>query len=400
MLRFLLILVIIASSSISGIAQTNAVEFYKARVQQLKTIKTGAYEMTTAIKHPFKTDTLTFQGQGFFERQLINDSSFFKIHTNVSRFNTSHFYNKEKNTFHIVNHNNKLIEEWKDLPNNQLQTDKFIFGPIVLLDFFSQQQTWADSTWLEIDSISNAKVLCFLDKESVPTSEIRIANDLTKIYFNQNGLPFRVTNSMDWVDYGTNQYSNKEIHFLRLNIPPLLNIEETYAQRGYSYIDGLEQDKALDKKRDSLQIKLGATAPSWEATTYSGETIDLDSLSGKLIVLDFWYKGCFPCMQSMPLLNKLHDKYSNKGLTIIGINPYQSDATKMLPFLEQQEMKHPNIYSNTLPSLYGVFSYPTYVFLDQNLKVLRIQKGYSKEETSADFENWISNYLEKGNTNQ
>jgi len=61
-------------------------------------------------------------------------------------------------------------------------------------------------------------------------------------------------------------------------------------------------------------------------------------------------------------------------------------------------MTHPNIYSKSIPKSYGVFAYPTYIFLDENHKVLRVQKGYGKEETDHDFENWIINYLEKENS--
>lgn len=142
-------------------------------------------------------------------------------------------------------------------------------------------------------------------------------------------------------------------------------------------------------------MDIGSVAPIWQATSYTGQEIDLAKVSSKLILLDFWYKGCFPCMQSMPLLNELHEKYVDKGLTIIGVNPYQSKAEEMLPFLEHKGIQHPNVYSPSIPSLYGVFAYPSYIFLDENKKVVKVQRGYGKGETDVDFKQWIEAYLNK-----
>lgn len=40
---------------------------------------------------------------------------------------------------------------------------------------------------------------------------------------------------------------------------------------------------------------------------------------GKLVLLDFWYMQCLPCRETMPTLNKLHQKYASQGLDVCGI---------------------------------------------------------------------------------
>lgn len=398
MLKILLILSLVVGSYFSGLAQNDAIQFLKKRSTQIKTIKTGAYHITTKMKHLFDTDTLEFTGKGFFEHQELEDTTLYKIQTYETHLNMSHLYLGAENNYYIVFHDEKLVEGWMTVPFTQIGTDRSIFKPLAFRNYIEKRVPESDSIWLEIDTLLKADVLCFLDRESPPTSEVKVANDLMKIYFNKNGLPFRMTTYIDLVDYGVNEYKDQEIHFLSTNIPLLSDMHKIYGERGYRYVDGLEAEKAQDEKRDSAQVQLGAIAPTWQATSYAGQVIDLDKVEAKLILLDFWYKGCFPCVQSIPLLNQLHHKYADKGLAIIGINPYQSDTTEILPFIKSKEMLHPNIYSPSIPKSYGVFAYPTYIFLDENHKVLRVQSGYGKGETDKEFEAFILNYLEEKNT--
>ena len=43
-------------------------------------------------------------------------------------------------------------------------------------------------------------------------------------------------------------------------------------------------------------------------------------MKGKVTILDFWGYWCGPCLQKMPELFKLYDKYHGQGLEVIGIH--------------------------------------------------------------------------------
>ena len=68
----------------------------------------------------------------------------------------------------------------------------------------------------------------------------------------------------------------------------------------------------------------GSAAPelkidSWQKT----EPIALNSLRGKVVVLNFW-SALWSCREScavwFPALNRIHDQYSNKGVIVIGVH--------------------------------------------------------------------------------
>lgn len=58
--------------------------------------------------------------------------------------------------------------------------------------------------------------------------------------------------------------------------------------------------------------RLNVKAPSLDSIVdLSGNAVDPASLKGKVVVIDFWATWCGPCMEEMPYLQKVYDKYRN-----------------------------------------------------------------------------------------
>jgi len=62
-----------------------------------------------------------------------------------------------------------------------------------------------------------------------------------------------------------------------------------------------------------------AKAPAFELATRDGK-VSLESLRGRVVVVDFWASWCGPCRQSFPWLASLHERLASKGLTIVAVN--------------------------------------------------------------------------------
>ncbi len=61
-------------------------------------------------------------------------------------------------------------------------------------------------------------------------------------------------------------------------------------------------------------------APEFRAIDIAGEEIVLVDLRGKVILINFWTSWCPPCIDKLPLIQRLYEEYAAKGLVIIGIN--------------------------------------------------------------------------------
>ena len=60
-------------------------------------------------------------------------------------------------------------------------------------------------------------------------------------------------------------------------------------------------------------------APAIKLPTTNGE-MDLASLRGKVVYLDFWASWCKPCKQSFPWMAEMKKTYQDKGLEIVAVN--------------------------------------------------------------------------------
>ena len=88
----------------------------------------------------------------------------------------------------------------------------------------------------------------------------------------------------------------------------------------------------FDLPADKLATLVGRQAPEFHGIKgwmNTGE-IKLSKLRGKVVLLDFWGHWCGPCLQAIPELMKLHDKYSERGLVIVGIHDDSVGSIKEL----------------------------------------------------------------------
>lgn len=63
----------------------------------------------------------------------------------------------------------------------------------------------------------------------------------------------------------------------------------------------------------------GESLPDFNFKDINGNTISLEKLKGKPIVINFWFTACEPCIEEMPALNQLKEKYKNSDVVFLSM---------------------------------------------------------------------------------
>jgi peroxiredoxin len=65
---------------------------------------------------------------------------------------------------------------------------------------------------------------------------------------------------------------------------------------------------------------LGKKAPDLSMTDTKGKTFRISDYRGNVLVLDFWYVWCKPCIAKFPAIKKMIESYAGKPLAAVGVN--------------------------------------------------------------------------------
>ncbi len=93
-----------------------------------------------------------------------------------------------------------------------------------------------------------------------------------------------------------------------------------------------------------LGLHKGQSAPTFALSTIDGGAVDLASLRGKLVLVDFWATWCQPCVEELPTLRKAYKRYAAHGLEIVGIS-LDAEESVVAPFAEKRAMRWPQSWT-------------------------------------------------------
>lgn len=80
----------------------------------------------------------------------------------------------------------------------------------------------------------------------------------------------------------------------------------------------------------------------FEGVTETGETVTSDDYRGGVLVVNFWYAACGPCIVEAPLLEEVWQDYQDQGVAFLGVNTYDQPATA-LSFARDNDVTYPSV---------------------------------------------------------
>ena len=147
--------------------------------------------------------------------------------------------------------------------------------------------------------------------------------------------------------------------------------------------------------------KVLANEPAVTFKDLRGQDVPLDSLKGKVVVVNFWATWCEPCRVEIPWMIGFQQKYADKGFTMLGVAMDEDGKASVDPFIQstkfdvggqQVAMNYPVVLGNDeiADKFGGLLGLPVSLVISRDGKIVKRYIGIVNE---ADLDKQIKDLL-------
>lgn len=151
-------------------------------------------------------------------------------------------------------------------------------------------------------------------------------------------------------------------------------------------VAGLNVQKKVVEDKDEMEVFRSMSflprpgrveAPDFLLRTLDGQNRSLQQDRGKIVLLNFWATWCPPCIREMPSMQRLYDKFSDKGLEIVAISVDQGNPDGVRKFAEKMKLNFPIVLDpeQVTKQAYQVRALPTTYLIDRTGRVVAVGMG-------------------------
>ena len=120
------------------------------------------------------------------------------------------------------------------------------------------------------------------------------------------------------------------------------------------------------------------TAPNFVGISnwFNSPPLDIASLRGKVVLVNFWTYGCVNCVNALPHVTALYDKYKARGFVVVGVHtpefPFERSAGNVQAALKRHGITYPVAQDNDSKTwnAYRNRYWPAQYIVDQNGRIV------------------------------
>lgn len=111
-----------------------------------------------------------------------------------------------------------------------------------------------------------------------------------------------------------------------------------------------------------------------------GGTLSLAQFQGSAVILDFWATWCGPCRLEAPIVNKVAQRFKDRGLVVVGVDTSDT-AGSARPWALEHGLSYPIVYdtNNETAEHYSVTNMPTLVVISRSGKITAVREGLTND---------------------
>ena len=143
------------------------------------------------------------------------------------------------------------------------------------------------------------------------------------------------------------------------------------------------------------------SAPEFVGITQwlNSASLDIKSLRGRVVLVDFWTYACINCIRTLPYVTRLYDTYRNKGFVVIGIHtpefPFEKRAANVQSAIQRHGIRYPVAQDNDFATwnAWGNQFWPAQYIVDKSGKIVYSHAGEGQYE---EMEKLVRKLLDAG----
>lgn len=136
-------------------------------------------------------------------------------------------------------------------------------------------------------------------------------------------------------------------------------------------------------QKDIPVVEATAQAPNFKGITawLNSGPLTMSDLRGKVVMVNFWTYGCYNCVNTLPHVAKLHAKYKDQGLVIVGVHtpefPFEKSQSNVQAAIKRHGIQYPVAQDNDMAtwSAYRNRYWPAQYIVDQSGKIVYTHAG-------------------------
>ena len=135
----------------------------------------------------------------------------------------------------------------------------------------------------------------------------------------------------------------------------------------------LKLNDSAFKFSNQVAIKDNMPAPDFTFPGLDGKMVSLSDYKGKVVLLNIWATWCPPCVEEMPSMERLYQKFKGQNFEILAVSIDEPGLKAVAPFMKKSNLTFPALIDSegAIKAVYGITGIPESFIIDKQGNLIK-----------------------------